>query len=390
MYGLTFINAEIGGAEAQTLRVAGGRIAEVGGDPQTGDRVVDLNGDRLLPGLINAHEHLQLNNLPALGRDEPYGNVREWIFDVNARREADAAFEAGVAVTREERLLLGGVKNLLSGVTTVAHHDPLYPCLRDPLYPTHVVTDFGWSHSLYIDGDESVCASYGNTPTEWPWIIHAAEGVDDEAQQEFERLEALGCLGANTLMVHGVALSQAQALRLGQADAGLIWCPASNLRLFGRTADVGGLVAGGRVALGTDSRLSGSRDLFAELRVAASVGGFDEPTLESLVTTAGARLLRLSDRGSLRAGARADLLILPARKPLSRATRADVRLVMLDGMARYGDTDYVRAVSPYVDWVRVQVDGRSKVLSRSIAAPLFAAQLKEPGVEFASVAWRAA
>ena len=48
----------------------------------------------------------------------------------------------------------------------------------------------------------------------WPWIIHAAEGLDDEAAAEFERLDALGCIGANTLIVHGVALDPAQRKRL--------------------------------------------------------------------------------------------------------------------------------------------------------------------------------
>jgi hypothetical protein len=43
-------------------------------------------------------------------------------------------------VPREERLLIGGVKNLLSGVTTVAHHDPLYSCLQEATFPVRVVT----------------------------------------------------------------------------------------------------------------------------------------------------------------------------------------------------------------------------------------------------------
>ena len=388
--GLTFINAEIGGGERASLRILGSRIAALGAAPQVGDLVVDLHGDRLLPGLINAHDHLQLNSLSCLEFGKRYRHVREWIADVNTRRQSDRSFEASVAVSRDDRLLLGGVKNLLSGATTVAHHDPLYPFLSNADYPTRVVTDCGWSHSLYIDGEEKVRSSYRRTPIEWPWLIHAAEGLDEEAANEFERLDALGCLGPNTLIVHGIVLNHAQRARLDRAGAGLVWCPSSNLRLFGKTADVVDLIQRGRVTLGTDSRLSGARDLLDELRVAAEAGGLDERTLESLVTSDSARLLRLPDRGVLEVGARADIVILPARTQLSKATRADVRLVVLDGTPRYGDQDYAHSVAPGSHWAEVRVDGRPKILDRGIAALLAAAGASEDGLELPHVTWRAA
>jgi cytosine/adenosine deaminase-related metal-dependent hydrolase len=388
--GLTFINAEISGRGITSLRVLGSRIAALGGAPEAGDVVVDLHGDRVLPGLINAHDHLQLNSLPRLDTGKHYGHARAWISDINARRRDDAAFEAKVSLPRDQRLLLGGVKNLLSGVTTVAHHDPLYALLSHRDYPVRVVADYGWSHSLYIDGEQKVRDCYRSTPSDWPWIIHAAEGVDAEAADEFERLEALDCIAGNTLIVHGIALDQRQQLRLVTAGAGLIWCPASNLRLFGRTAEVAALVARGRVALGTDSRLSGSRDMLDELRSAAECGGFDEITLEALATSAGARLLWLPDRGQLALGALADILILPARMKLSGATRADVRLVMVDGIARYGDEEYAQLVAPSFHWAPVRVDGRPKQLDRRLAAQLFDVAVDEDGLDLAATAWRAA
>jgi cytosine/adenosine deaminase-related metal-dependent hydrolase len=387
--GVTFINAQIG-ANTTTLRILGSRIAELGADPHAGDRVVDLQGDRLLPGLINAHDHLQLNSLLRMESGKPYRHVRHWISDINARRRSDPVFEAAVAVARDERLLIGGVKNLLSGVTTVAHHDPLYPFLLNPDYPTGIVAECGWSHSLYIDGEAKVRSSYAQTPLHWPWIIHAAEGLDEEAANEFERLDALGCLGTNTLIVHGIALDQAQRMRLDRAGAGLIWCPSSNLRLFGETAVVGGLIARGRVALGTDSRLSGARDLLEELRVAGEASGLDESTLESLVTGASARLLRLADRGVLKVGARADILILPARTRLSSASRADVRLVLRDGAVQYGDKDCAQAFAPAAHWAEVRVDGRSKILNGTLAVLMSRASAREEGLELCDVAWRAA
>lgn len=384
--GVTFVNAGTAGIES--VRVVGTRIVAVNRPPVEGDLVMDLKGDWLLPGLINAHDHLQLNTLPKLESGRCYSNVREWIHDVDARRRTDAVFEELVARPRTDRLLVGGFKNLLSGVTTVAHHDPLYPSLSDSDFPTRVVTNYGWSHSLYIDGDEEVRDSYLCTPVDCPWIIHAGEGTDAEASGEFERLQALGCLRPNTLLVHGVALSPDSIL--GSAAAGLIWCPASNLRLFGRTAQIAGLVRQGRVALGTDSRLSGARDLLAELQVARTAADLTEAQLESMVTTQSAKLLRLADRGSLRVGCLADLVVLPAGAQLSGASRADVRLVVIGGLPRYSDEDYAQSFLPPASWTQIRVDGRPKMLDSGLAAKLAATKTAEPGLEMPSLTWRAA
>ena len=387
---VTFVNADISGSHASSLRIAGSRIVAVGDAACLGDWVVDLRGDRLLPGLINAHDHLHLNTLPALEPTGHWRHVREWIAQVNLRRQTDPTFESQIAVSRDERLLIGGVKNLLSGVTTVAHHDALYPFLTDERFPTYVLTTYGWSHSLYIDGEEQVRNAYLRTPPDWPWIIHAAEGVDEEAADEFDRLDALGCVRANTLIVHGIALDRARRRRLEQAAAGLIWCPSSNLRLFGSTADVSELARRGRVALGTDSRLTGSRDLLCELRVARETSALEEATLESLVTRDAAACLRLADRGALRVGARADILVLPGGMALSSAARSDVRLAMLAGRALYADADYARIVAPTTHWAAVRVDGRPKMLDSGLAAALCAASVGEPGLEIPDLARTAA
>jgi cytosine/adenosine deaminase-related metal-dependent hydrolase len=341
--GVTFVNADIGTGDASSLRIAGSRIVAVGSGACPGDCVVDLRGDRLLPGLINAHDHLHLNTVSPLDTTERWLHVREWIAHVNLRRRTDSAFESQLAVSRDERLLIGGVKNVLSGVTTVAHHDVLYPFL-----------------------------------------------MDEESAGEFDRLDALGCLRANTLIVHGIALDRTRRVRLEQTGAGLIWCPSSNLRLFGSTAEVSELARGGRVALGTDSRLTGSRDLLCELEVARESSGLAAATLESLVTRDAATLLRLNDRGVLRVGARADLLVLPGGMTLPGATRSDVRLVMLGGLALYADADYARIVAPTNHWTPVRVDCKPKMLESGLATALRALSVVEPGLEISDLAWRAA
>ncbi len=388
--GRTFINARFSDGNIGSLRIVGSHIAAVAEDPWPGDSIIDLEGDRVLPGLINAHDHLQLNNMPLQGRGKRFEHVRDWISQVDASRRSDPAFEASVAVARDARLIAGGVKNLLSGVTTVAHHDPLYPCLLSAHYPIRVVRRYGWSHSLDVDGEDRVRNSHRATPADWPWIIHAAEGLNPDAGNEFERLDALGCLGPNTLLVHGIALDHAQRTRLEQAGGGLIWCPSSNLRLFGKTADITGLRRHRRVALGTDSRLSGARDLLDELRIAGAVGDLDDCELEDLVTRDGARLLRLPDRGSLQPGACADLLILRAGTALSAARRADVRLVLIAGVVRYGERRCARRAEPASRWADVRVDGEPKILDRGIAELLSDSGVHETGLELTPVARRTA
>jgi cytosine/adenosine deaminase-related metal-dependent hydrolase len=388
--GRTFINARFSDGNIGTLRIVGSHIAAVAEDPWPGDAIIDLQGDRVLPGLINAHDHLQLNNMPFQGCGKRFEHVRDWISEVDASRRSDPAFEASVAVARDARLVAGGVKNLLSGVTTVAHHDPLYPCLLSAHYPIRVVRRYGWSHSLYIDGEDQVRNSHRSTPADWPWIIHAAEGLNPDAGNEFERLDALGCLGPNTLLVHGIALDRAQRTRLEHAGGGLIWCPSSNLRLFGKTADITGLRRHGRVALGTDSRLSGARDLLDELRIAGAVGDLDDGDLEQLVTRDSARLLRLPDCGSLQPGACADLLILRAGTALSAASRADVRLVLIAGIVRYGERSCAQRAEPASRWADVRVDGEPKILDRGIAELLSDSGVCEIGLELTHVARRTA
>jgi hypothetical protein len=98
----------------------------------------------------------------------------------------------------------------------------------------------------------------------------------------------------------------------------------------------------------------------------------------------------LPDRGVLRAGLRADLLILPARIGLGSASRADVRLVLRQGVVRYGDYDIAHCTEPASHWADVRVDGRTKILDGRIAALLAGCGAREPGLELQNLAWRAA
>ncbi len=237
-----------------------------------------------------------------------------------------------------------------------------------------------------VDGDEAVARAQRNTPGDRPWIIHAAEGTDAEAAGELGHLEALGCLGANTVLVHGVGLRNDDRARLMARGGGLIWCPSSNLFMLGATAEVGVLAQGGRVALGSDSRLSGERDLLGELRCAAQTGQVGSAALLDMVTTRAADLLRLPFAGRLEPGAPADLIVLPARRTdpfenLLAAERSELLLVMIGGEALYGDPWLVPGLlGTHSEATAVIVDGSAKWLRHELAQRLWANGAQEPGL----------
>ena len=206
----------------------------------------------------------------------------------------------------------------------VAHHNPFYAELRRTV-PIRVVRRYGWAHSFELERQPAgargepggeIAARWRATPADAPFMVHLAEGVDAAACGELARLEALGCLQANTVLVHGVAIDDVGWQRVARAGAGMVWCPASNVFLFGRTPNVRALLDrnGGapRIALGTDSRITGSRDLLDELRVARATAPVTAEELFAMVTHTAASLLRQPRAGRIAVGLPADLTMIAA------------------------------------------------------------------------------
>jgi len=390
---VTCANARLRGARTITadgesrapLLIADGRIcASLPGRAYR----IDLRDHVIAPGLINAHEHLHLNLVPPLPTGTPFPNSYAWIAAFQAHFRNPFVI-AALAVPKTLRLRHGALKNLFAGTTCVVHHDPWHPALDMADFPVALLRDYGWAYALNWPAyGPPVWRSFDATPSDRPWMIHLAEGTDATAKAELAQLDAMGCLASNTVLIHGVGLRERDIGRVIERGAAVIWCPSSNRNLFGRTLDPRRLQAAGRLALGSDSRLSGARDLLEDLRSAVETGALGSREALALATIDAARILRLPRRGHFATGAHADLLVVADRggdaaRSVVGIERSQIRAVARDGVPRIADPDFSEWFDAAgVDAVPVVLDGRPKLLAKALADPALLAL--EPRLEFAS------
>ncbi|MEO8594640.1 MAG: amidohydrolase family protein [Candidatus Solibacter sp.] len=249
---------------------------------------LDLSGHLVIPGLINAHDHLEFNLFPALGR-RLYPNAGAWARDIY--RPAASPLREHLRVPKDVRLWWGALKNLLSGVTTVCHHNPYQAAVFNGAFPVRVVRRFSWAHSLEFE--PRLAQRFRRAPAAHPFIVHCAEGVDPAARAELHQLDALGALDARTVIVHGVGIANSGVELMARRGASLVWCPTSNLTMLGRTLSRAILRSAIPIALATDSALSAPVDLLDEFAVARRY--LPAARLYAMVSSDAARILHLTD-----------------------------------------------------------------------------------------------
>jgi hypothetical protein len=197
-------------------------------------------------------------------------------------------------------------------------------------------------------GDEQEYESFRKTLARQVCFYHLAEGIDAASRVHFDDLAKRDLITPNLVGVHALGLHADDLKLLADKGAKVVWSPFSNQLLYGRTLHLNELVDS-KVAfsIGCDWAPTGSKNLLQELKVARHAVEEQNADLTSedlvrAVTATAASLMGWEQQlGRIADGALADLLVIGVRDGdpwdrLVEATEADVDLVVVGGIPRYG------------------------------------------------------
>jgi 5-methylthioadenosine/S-adenosylhomocysteine deaminase len=355
--------------------VDGDRIVDVGPTAELAARAPAAErlggaGHVVLPGLINAHQHLTGDRLvrSAIPDDvDAHDAIFRWAVPLHAAHTGDDdelsatlalvdAVTHGITFTVEagtvahpDRVLAAydavGVGGTLGSWGWDVADGPYAGPVDDVLARQRAVLDVtagharvtGWvtlvGHDLMSDElvtAASALAREAGTHLTFHLSPSAADARSYLARtgtRPVLHLDALGVLGPHVLLAHAVHLDDAELDVVLARDVAVAACPWAYLRLgqgVGRAGRHPELVArGGRVGLGCDSENAG--DAVDVLRAAALAAGlaldggaapFGAHTALELATIRGAAAVgRDHDIGSLEPGKRADVVVVDATGP---------------------------------------------------------------------------
>ncbi len=226
--------------------------------------------------------------------------------------------------SRNVRLAWGAIKSLISGVTTVAHHDPDPPRSFGARFPVNVAKRSVWIHSLEFTPD--IAERFRRTPRDWPFILHLGEATDAAGEEEIFTLDRMGLLDERTVIVHGVALGSRGVQLMRQRGASLIACPVSNLFTLSQTLKRSVFSSGLAIALGTDSAITATGDLLDHLRAARAIWNLSAAKLYRMVTETAAQILHLNEsQGAIRENGIADLIVIRDQEKTPAQSLLDLR-----------------------------------------------------------------
>jgi len=358
--------------------VDAGRIVAAGSlEPGVGSRTLearDLGNVVLMPGLINAHIHLELSWLR--GRVPPANKFTDWVKQLLAGRggverpDDPVVIGAMQSAIRELRasgtVAVGDISNSLAspglmhaaGLDGIVFHELLGFTERDgaaiertrdaraaaagrvslaPHAPYSTSPELFQAIRAAVDKSDCRIMSVhlGESPEEsellatgtGPWrgmLEFIGVWRNDWAIPgcgPVEYLDRLGVIDAQTLVVHGVQFDEAALTRLAAIGATVVTCPRSNQWVGVGAPPIARFYDSGvAVAVGTDSLASvEDLNLFSELKAMRAIA----PTapagkLLASATLIGARALGLdAELGSLTPGKRAEILAIALPGPVN-------------------------------------------------------------------------
>lgn len=325
---------------------------------------LDLPGAVAYVPLINSHDHLIGNWVPRAGDKRPYPNSHIWVEDMKhsfSFEERSQFWDNDGKFNLEEpnSLLLaklGAYKSLFSGCGVVHDHAPVQKDIYYDSMPVVVPKKFRQCHSITLGNWWG-----GGTPEEelqlsrgaMPFIIHLGEGSDGVTKAEFADLVRRKLLQKNTLMIHGIAFSAEEIATIAMVGASICWCPSSNYYLINETLKIdAALKYKANVCIGTDSTMSGGINLIAEfIKIREHFPTIAGQELFRMATVNAARALMLPDSfAALDPTNCQNLLLLDKldRDPfenLFSLEAANIKLLVVDGMPRFGDSEWLERLN---------------------------------------------
>ena len=326
----------------------------------------DLGRGVLLPGLVNAHCHLELSHLR--GRLERGKGFAPWVEQVVSLRSADGPGAVRAAAARAIREAQGTGTVAIGDVSNDLAHLDLLAGSRLSAVVFHEL--LGWNPAraaALVEGAEARAlrpeergvevrlaahAPHSASPALFaelikrggPAAVHLAESAEesrfllrgDGAWMRFlERrglgglpfdppgvspvryLDELGALRPGLVAAHCVYVDDADRARLAKNEVHVAICPRSNLSLGVGIPPVPDLLAAGvRLCLGTDSLASvDSLDLVDDAAALhEEFPDLDPAVIVEMATLGGARALKLEGLGAIARGMRADLVYAGAER----------------------------------------------------------------------------
>jgi 5-methylthioadenosine/S-adenosylhomocysteine deaminase len=223
------------------------------------------------------------------------------------------------------------------------------------------------------------------------FLLHLSEGVtktgqtDSVARRHFLALQVAPdewAINDRLAGIHAAGLLPEDFDVLAQRGGAMIWSPLSNLLLYGATARVDAAKrAGVRIGLGSDWAPSGSKNLLGELKVAwlysqhMLQGLFGARDLVAMATRDAAAILKWHRAlGTLEPSKRADVVVIDGKvgdpyEALIKSRETSIRLVMINGVARYGLPALMGALGPGGEALRVGGKTRRLFLEQETGDP---------------------
>jgi 5-methylthioadenosine/S-adenosylhomocysteine deaminase len=328
--------------------------------------IIETEGT-IYPGLIDLHNHFGYNICPLWVVPTIYKNRDIWRksaeYELLVKNPMNAIIEytiASKAIMRyvEAKAIIGGSTTGQGIPISYKGLDKVYEgSMRNVEKPgdPRLLRAPGEVNSMGLDKVEEFRTKLNN-PEIGVLFYHLSEGVDEETHQHFDNLKANNLINEKLVGIHSLGLYDDDIDYLKSKGSKIVWSPFSNQILYGKTLNLQKLKSSGiTFCLGCDWSPSGSKNLLEELKVAkfASVeqgNVFSDYELAQMVTASAAKVTGWENYlGTIEVSKIADLLVLKGsdKNPydqLISATEQDITLVVIDGIARYGSDDHMKAL----------------------------------------------